>query len=180
MAKSLVSLAKGNSKKAVAQPPKPVVKKVTTPEEDRDIKAKATIGKLLQDIPLNGNPVKNEELMELEPETKSSSNNTEWLQEQVALLASENENLKIALSTSKDDYSKILTEIQRLKGNVTTTVDDGQLATKITTVFHELQSNYIQNPGFTQFGTPNFVIVPAAFLNRLIMYFPFLQNEKRF
>jgi len=26
----------------------------------------------------------------------------------------------------------------------------------------------------------NFVIVPPAFLNRLIMFFPFLQDEKKF
>ena len=173
----LLNLAKGNDKKS------PPAKKTSvklkeipiTPEEQRDLKAKAKVKELLEGVSFES-PKKEEELLEI---TKEEQHGTDWLQEQVAALSSENELLKFDLTTAKDNYAKIFDENQRIKTGVGIQ-DDGVLKTGILTIFHEVQSNYVKNPGNTQYGTPNFVIVPPAFLNRMIMYFPFLQQEKRF
>jgi hypothetical protein len=179
--KSLLKLAKGDGKKApakksgVAKAKKPEVK--LTPEEERDLKAKAKVKELLEGVSLEP-PKKDDEepLLEINSEEQKG---TDWLQEQVAALSSENQLLKVDLAAAKDDYLKIFAENKRLKEGAGIQ-DESAFKTAITTVFHEIQSNYLKNPGNTQYGTPNFVIVPAAFLNRLIMYFPFLQQEKRF
>ena len=173
----LVNLAKGSDKKSPPAKKTVVKKEVITPEEQRDLKAKAKVKELLEGVSFEPPTNKKEDdLLEI---TKEEQHGTDWLQEQVAALSSENELLKFDLATAKDNYAKIFDENQRIKtgGNIQ---DDGALKTGILTVFHEIQSNYVKNPGNTQYGTPNFVIVPPAFLNRMIMYFPFLQQEKRF
>lgn len=173
--KNLVKLAKGDTKKAPATKKTAVKKETLTPEEERDLKAKAKVQELLADVTLT--PKKEEdELLEI---SKEEQQGTDWLQEQVSALSSENQLLKADLAVAKDDYQKILVENQRLKAGVGVQ-DEGPMKVAVTTIFHEIQSNYLKNPGNTQFGTPNFVIVPPAFLNRMIMYFPFLQQEKRF
>ena len=174
--KSLVNLAMGGKKTTVTNKSDVEnVKTISTPEEVRDLKAKETVEKLLQDIPLNSKDRNNEELLEIDSEQRGS---LEWLQEQVTLLSSENQNIKNELDVAKNDYRKIFAENQQIKNGVGI-VDDSALITAITTIFHELQSNYIKM-GFNPIThDPNFVIVPGAFLNRLIMYFPFLEKEKR-
>jgi hypothetical protein len=169
--KNLLKLAKGGGKSTT--PAKKTGAKVKvkpiTPEEERDLKAKAKVKELLDGVSLA--PKKEEDLLEISSEEQHG---TEWLQEQVAALSSENQLLKADLATAKEDYQKL-----RLKeGNPS--IQDDALKTGVLTIFHEIQSNYLKNPGNTQYGTPNFVIVPPAFLNRMIMYFPFLQQEKRF
>jgi hypothetical protein len=171
----LLNLAKGGNKKS-SPAKKTGVKKIEklSPEEERDLKAKAKVKELLDGATLT--PTKKEEdLLEI---TKEEQHGTDWLQEQVGMLSSENELLKADLLVAKNDYQKLLTLKQG-----TGIQDDSTMKTGILTIFHELQSQYLKNPGFTTtptVGTPNFIIVPAAFLNRLIMYFPFLQQEKRF
>lgn len=170
----LLNLAKGGNKKA---PPakKTVVKKiekVITPEEQRDLKAKAKVKELLEGVNLTSSEKQPDDLIEI---TKEEQHGSDWLQEQVSALSSENELLKVDLITAKNDYQKLLSTKQGVS-----TQDDGTLKTGVLTIFHEIQSKYLQNPGNTQYGTPNFVIVPPAFLNRMIMYFPFLQQEKKF
>jgi hypothetical protein len=167
--RSLVSLATG--KKTVAKKPEVVVK-AKTPEEIRDLKAKETVSKLLGDVNLTPNENANTTQA---PVGDVKPVGVEWLQEQVALLASENENLKIELDKAKNDYVKIFEKHQA--GGVQ---DSSDVTNNVLSVFHELQSNYLKNPGLTPGGTPNFIIMPQPFLNRLINYFPFLQNEKRF
>jgi hypothetical protein len=172
--KKLLNLATG--KKPVAKKEVVKVEEPVTAEEARDLKAQAKVKELLEGANLTPNKEKEEELLEF---TKEEQQGSEWLQEQVALLSSENELLRSDLEASKDNYAKIFAENQRLKSGAGIQ-DDGALKTGVLTIFHEIQSNYLKNPGSTQFGTPNFVIVPPAFLNRLIQYFPFLQQEKRF
>jgi len=106
----LISLATG--KKTVDK--KPVVVKKTTPEEERKIRAKQTVEKLLEGTTLI--PKEKEELIELDT-VAMKSESADWLQEQVGLLSSENENLRIELVAAKDNYAKILGEFQRIKGN---------------------------------------------------------------
>jgi hypothetical protein len=183
--KQLVNLAKGGVKKAAPVEEVKVQEVELTKEEKRELKAKETVKELLSDsevdLTLTEKP-KEEELLEVVPDT----GNTEWLQEQIALLASENQNLKNEMEVMKIDYQKMLNENLRIKEG-SGLQNDGELKNGILTVFHELQSNYMKM-GFNQVprqeivpaGEPNFRIAPAAFINRLIMYFPFLKDQKRF
>lgn len=174
---NLIKLAKGSDKKATPAK-KAVVKeveKVLTPEEARDVKAKEKVKELLEGVDLSLKSKNNDELLEVEEEPKGS----EWLQEQVSLLASENQILKNELDMAKDGYAKIFAENQRIKSG-TGIADDGEIKGQVIKLYHELQSNYM-NMGKDQYtGEPNFRIVPGSFLNRLILFFPFLQKEKRF
>jgi hypothetical protein len=175
----LLKLANGGDKKSPPAKKTGVKKeKVITPEEERDLKAKAKVKELLDGVDLSS-PKKEDDLLKI---SKEEQHGTDWLQEQVGLLSSENELLKADLAVAKSDYQKLLVENQHLKEGVGIQ-DESTLKTGVLTIFHEIQSNYLKNPGFTTIpiaGTPNFVIVPPAFLNRMIMYFPFLQKEKRF
>lgn len=180
MAKSsLVKLATGGKKTTpVKKEEKKVVEKKLTPDEERDLKAKERVKELLQGVDLSLEKKNEDELLEMdEPQTMVEGK--DWLQEQVSLLASENELLKIDLANAKEGYAKMFEELQKVKANGGAQ-GDSELMKGILTIFHELQSNYVKNPGNRQDGIPNFVIVPPAFLNRLIMFFPFLQQEKRF
>jgi hypothetical protein len=176
--KQLVNLSKGVTKKPATVKKEVVPEVVLTKEEERDLKAKETVKELLSDsdvdLTLTSKP--KEDLLEVEQEPTGGDI---WLQEQVAALTSENQLLKGELEVMKVDFQKMLNENQRIKSGAGLQ-NDGELKKGILTIFHEIQSNYLKNPGLTPYGTPNFVIVPPAFLNRLIVYFPFLQNEKRF
>ena len=178
--KQLVNLAKGGGKKAAPVKKEEVVpaEVILTKEEERDLKAKEVVKELLSDtdvdLTLTAKP--KEDLLEVEQEPTGGDI---WLQEQVAALTSENQLLKGEIEVMRTDYQKMLNENQRIKSGAGVQ-NDGELKNGILTIFHEIQSNYLKNPGLTPYGTPNFVIVPPAFLNRLIVYFPFLQNEKRF
>jgi len=173
---SLMNLAKGNGKKNTTTAKKPAEKKevekpVISPAEERDLKAKARVEELLHDVPLTLETTEKEsELLEVEQEPKKG---VEWLEEQVQLLADGNQNLRAELELAKGDYARIFEENQRLKNGQHVVSNDNQIAQSVVMVFNELQSNYFQ------LGD-NLVIYPVAFMNRLIMFFPFLQNEKRF
>jgi len=178
----LMSLAKGAKKAVVPVVKKVEVKKVvkkTTPEEERDLKAKETVAKLLEDIPLNPNEkVKEQEKSEVASSTQLNDNS--WLQEQVEALSSEMELLRTELGEAKENYAKIFAENQRLKNGSNSSdvmdsnvVDDSALKQTVVRIFNELQQQHLK------LGR-NFVIVPPAFMNRLIMFFPFLEGEKKF
>ena len=177
--KQLVNLAKGGAKKPAPVKKEVVPEVVLTKEEERDLKAKEVVKELLSDsdvdLTLTAKP--KEDLFELEDQEPTSGDI--WLQEQVAALTSENAILKSELDVMRVDFQKMLNENQRVKSGAGLQ-NDGELKKGVLTIFHEIQSNYLKNPGLTPYGTPNFVIVPPAFLNRLIVYFPFLQGEKRF
>jgi hypothetical protein len=170
----LLNLAKSGGKKASPAKKTGTKEKEITPEEQRDLKAKAKVKELLDGASLA--PPKEDDLLEI---SKEEQHGTEWLQEQVSALSSENQLLKADLNAAKEDYQKVFAENQRIRTGAGIQ-DESALKTGVLTIFHEIQSNYLKNPGNTQYGTPNFVIVPPAFLNRMIMYFPFLQKEKRF
>jgi len=179
MAKSnLVKLAKGGKNTKTKPATKPAVKKVEekplTPEEERDLKAKQKVKELLSDVPLV--PPTSDEVLELEEEKKEVEG-VDWLTEEVTKLTAENEQLKA-------DYSKLFEENKRLKGvskvPIDTPVDEDAVKVNLVKLFNELQANYLRNPGVSQFGTPNFIIYPVAFMERMVMFFPFLGKEKKY
>jgi len=178
--KQLVNLAKGVTKKSTPVKKEVVPEVVLTKEEERNLKAKETVKELLSDseVDLTFTSKPKEDLLEVDDDQEPTGSDI-WLQEQVAALTSENQLLKGELEVMKVDFQKMFNENQRIK-NGAGLQNDGELKNGILTIFHEIQSNYLKNPGLTPYGTPNFVIVPPAFLNRLIVYFPFLQSEKRF
>jgi hypothetical protein len=186
--KQLVNLAKGSIKKPVAEKVVKVAEKVLTPDEERDLKAKETVKSLLDGVDLSITKPKEDLLEVADDDTPPipGDGGDIWLQEQVAALTSENENLRNELSVAKSDYQRIFNENQQIKNGLGVQTD-GDLKNGILTIFHELQSNYMKM-GFSSAprqevipqGEPNFRIAPAAFINRLIMYFPFLKDQKRF
>jgi thiamine pyrophosphate-dependent acetolactate synthase large subunit-like protein len=169
----LMSLAKRNKNETIAKKiEKKKDEKPISSAEERDIKAKATVAELLKDVPLTFE--KQEKLIELEAnDSNDNVKSKEWLEEQIQLLVDSNQNLKAELELAKGDYQRIFAEYQKLKQDNNIGSNDGQVAQNVIRVFNELQGNYFQ---YQQ----NFIIYPVAFMNRLIMYFPFLQNEKRF
>jgi hypothetical protein len=145
--------------------------KVISPEEERDLKAKAKVEELLQDVKLTTEK-KEEELLEVDEEPKG----IEWLEEQIQLLSNANENLKSELTLAKDDYIRIFEENQRLKDGV----GDGAVKLKLIELFNEIQNNHIQLGTDPISGIGNFRIYCPGFLNRLILFFPFLENMRKF
>lgn len=175
---NLVKLAKSSNeikKKTTAVKKTTKVEKVLTPEEERDLKAKQKVNELLKDVDLV--PKKESDtLLELDEEAKEDKG-IDWLEEQLTALSDENAKLKSELEVAKGDYSKLFAEFQKSKqtGEVTLSNNDIDTPTKASLVklFNEIQANHLA------LGR-NFVIVPPAFLNRLVMFFPFLEGEKRF
>ena len=184
MAKTnLMKLAKGDKpklqpvKKATIE--KKVVKeKPLSLEQERDLKAKAKVDELLQHVDLI--PKTQDELLEVEPENEIKG--TEWLEEQVSKLSEENEKLRSEATLAKEDYERLFIELQNIKGGGLpyNNSNDGLLKVKVAQLFNELQSAYFSNGMNPNTGEPNLIIFPVAFMNRLILFFPFLQNEKRF
>lgn len=176
---NLVNLAKSSGNKTTAAK-KPTKEEKLSPAEERDLKAKETVSKLLEGVELI--PKKDDEqLIELDTEPKEG---IQWLEEQVSLLSEQNEKLKSELALAKEDYQKLFGEFQKMKntGEVTlNTVSDEDAIVKQTVIkiFDEIQHNYfaMMNP---MTGKSNLVISPIAFLNRLIMFFPFLNDRKKY
>ena len=180
--KDLIGLAKGNAAKATKKTTKkkvvkkktvkkPVVKKAT-PEELRDEKAKKTVEKLLENSPITTLEQK-EELIELETPVTEQPKGIEWLEEQIVLLTKKNEELTF-------NCEKAFQENQQLKsGGNTGASNDGELKKIVIELFNELQENHIKL-GVDKNGIGNFRIYCPGFLNRLIKFFPFLEEVKRF
>jgi hypothetical protein len=149
-------------------------KKVLSPEEERDLKTKEKVESLLDGIDLTvKTDEKKEELIELDPEPESKDIN--WLEEQVTKLGEENENLKSEIVLAKADYTKLFEAFQEQKNGVTlnNSNSDGQLQLKVIQLFNEIQAQYLSLRN-------NLIIYPEAFLNRLILFFPFLEYKKRY
>lgn len=187
MTKNLINLAKGSksttAKKTVEKKPtvkkvekKPVEKKLT-PEEYRDLKAKETVEKLLEDSPIV-TLEKKEELLEFEESVVQEPKGVEWLEEQVTLLSEKNEALKAELSLAREDYGRLMFDIQQGRmGNVAG--NDGDVKSGVIQLFNELQENHIKL-GVNDQGIGNFRIYCPGFLNRMIKFFPFLEQIKRY
>ena len=176
---NLMKLAKGKKETTVKAPAvkKEEVKvpeKVLTPEEERDLKTKAKVEELLDGVDMNlKTEEKKEEILEVAPEPDSKDVN--WLEEQVSKLSEENESLKSEAALAKSDYSRIFEAFQEQKNGVilNTINSDGQLQVKVIELFNEIQAQYLS------LGN-NLIIYPVAFLNRLIKFFPFLDEHRRF
>jgi len=167
----VVSLAKKTStKKTVA---KSVTKKTTAKKsaaEERDLKAKKTVEKLLEDSPINTLD-KKEELLEFDEPTQEPKG-IEWLEEQVTLLTQKNEAINYELEV-------IQLENQQLRQDAGLSIGDGDVKKIVIKLFNELQENYVKM-GIDKQGMGNFRIYTPGFLNRMIKFFPFLEKVKRY
>lgn len=169
--------AKKSAKKVTA---KKVVVKEQTPEELRDLKAKKTVEKLLEDSPIVTLENK-EKILEIEQPTTDEPKGVEWLEEQVTLLTEKNNALTAEMDVVKGDFNKILLENQELKnGSLGDSVpNDNNVKTVVVQLFNELQDNHIKL-GVDKNGIGNFRIYCPGFLNRMIKFFPFLEEVKRY
>ena len=162
----VVSLAKKTStKKTVA---KSATKKITAKKsaaEERDLKAKKTVEKLLEDSPIITLD-KKEELLEFD-ESSQEPNGIEWLEEQVTLLTQKNKALNLELNTIQ------------FKQNTDVSIGNDDVKKIVIKLFNELQENYIKM-GVDKQGMGNFRIYTPGFLNRMIKFFPFLEKVKRY
>lgn len=156
--KNLTSLAKSRTTSTRKKSTTNRSSKSTTTKntDDRDLKAKQKVEELLQDIELtkenkNTTP-KNEEIID--------KKGVEWLEEQLQILTEKNENLEKEIAKNKSQNNSSVEE-------------------KILQLFNELQEGYKNNPGYYD-GRPNFIIHFPAFLNRMVMFFPFLKEHIKF
>ena len=164
--KNLASLSKGatTTKKTTAN------KKVGRPRKadkvsERDLKAKETVSKLLDEVPLINKKEENK------VENVEMKKGTEWLEEQLQILTEKNEVLEKEANDAKENYKKIFEDFQKLKNS-----NDGQPnpeKEKVLQLFNELQDNY------GKLGQ-NFRVFFPAFLNRMVVFFPFLSKHKRY
>jgi len=171
----VLGLAKATTKKPAARKPaaKPAATKPEpTKEELRDLKAKETVSKLLEDSPITGLD-KKDNLLELdETPAPDEPKGVEWLEEQITLLNEKNAALAAEL--------KVVTiENQQFRAGGASSPNDGEVAKVVLQLFNELQENHI-NMGVDSRGIGNFRIYCPGFLNRLIKFFPFLAEHKRY
>ena len=177
---NLISLAKGSgSKKPLPAPTKkPVVKPVVkvvekTKEEVRDEKAKETVEKLLKDVELT--PIK-EEVVEEEVVKVAGGEGIEWLEEQVAGLTEQNEQLRAELGLAKEDYSKLFEKLQNGGAGTNNSLNETFMQ-NVLIMFNELQTNFLgQNPQRVRYTT----VDVEHILNQILMLFPFTENYKRY
>jgi hypothetical protein len=151
--------------------------KILTPEEERDLKAKQMANTLLQDVklPKIGEQT-NDDLLEVDDSPNQAS--TGWLTEQVALLTEENERLRKEAEVAKEDYAKIFTEYQRIK--TISPSSDSEMKLKVVELFDELQDNFIRMGVNPHTGRENFIVRFPAFLQRMIVFFPFLESRRKY
>jgi len=171
--KNLVGIAKsrkprGTKKSETKVEEKKEEKIILTPEEERNIKAKAKVEELLHDSPIMTLD-KKKEVVESENEEEvvvEQPKGVEWLEEQVLILSQQNEALHYEL------------EMFRAGGSVS---NGNDVVTKaVIALFDELQQNHIKLGVNPQTGVGNFRIYCPGFLNRMIKFFPFLEEYKRY
>lgn len=151
-------------------------KKPLSREEERDQKAKQMVNDILKDVNLD--PNKPDDLLVVEEDVTSKGDLT-WLEEQVDLLTNKNNQLESELIKSKEEYEKLYTEFQFIRqgGGV---VGDEFVKQKVIELFNEIQSNHIKLGTDPMSGVGNFRIYCPGFLNRLITFFPFLNEFKQY
>lgn len=151
-------VAKKTARKPAAKKPAPKpVEPVLSAEELRDKKAKETVTELLQDVDLSLE--KKDELLELDETPEAGDvQSVDWLQEQVGLQAQTIEGLRKELADAK------------VANPAPATSDTDK---SVVELFNELQENH------NRMG-PNFRVFFPAFLNRMIKFFPFLAEHKRY
>jgi len=189
--KNVIDLAKGSTdKKKTSTKRKTTAKKkptstrktstkknepTLTPEQERDLKAKAKVEELLETSSIN-NLTKKDDIIELD-ETKNEPKGIEWLEEQLTLLSEKNKELTTKMEEVKIDFEKVLKENQELKSGGGS--GDGDVKKAVISLFNELQENHIKL-GVDKNGIGNFRIYCPGFLNRMIKFFPFLNEIKRY
>jgi len=176
----VVALAKGTASKKPAKRKttrKPAAKKaapkkepVLTPEQERDLKAKAKVEKLLEDVNLS--PKKEDDLLVLDetPETPEPKG-MEWLEEQLSLISQDNQRLK-----AENDV--LVIENQQFREG--TPVLNNEVKVKVVELFDELQNNHLKMGSNPQTGVGNFRIYCPGFLDRMQKFFPFLTEYKKY
>jgi len=181
----VIGLAKSGSatakkpaaKKPAARKRKAPVKKVEpelTPEEIRDQKAKDTVKKLLEDSPIT-TLEKKDDLLELdETPTPEEPKGVEWLEEQLTLLTEKNKALAAENEVIKIENDQLRAGVPQPTG------DDAEVKAAVVKLFDELQTQLINRGINPQTGEPILKIFPVRFLNRMIVFFPFLAPMKRF
>jgi hypothetical protein len=174
--KNLASLSKGTkttgkTTKKTSTGTKKTTRKTTTQKNnekvvsDRELKAKETVSKLLDEVPLMN---KKEDKKMDNSEVKKG---TEWLEEQLQVLTEKNEVLEKEAVEAKTNYKKIFDDFQKLKQSKAG--ESNPEKEKVLQLFNELQDNY------KKMGQ-NFRVYFPAFLNRMVMFFPFLSNHKKY
>jgi len=150
---------------------KVVAVKTLTRDEERDLKAKEVVEKLLQDVIITPKS-RPDELLIVDDEPQSGEG-LGWLEEQIELLTQKNNLLTSELVQSKEDYIK-------LYNNGGIDVSNDIVRQKVIELFNEIQSNHITLGSDPTTGVGNFRIYCPGFLNRLIMFFPFLSEFKQY
>lgn len=189
MSKNLTRLAKkGKENNAPPKQKAPVVNKTVEKVETPIIKVKVptteeTVLSIIDNIDvLTGKSdieiVENVEETSSEAPTTMEKEATRWLQEQVELLTAENEQLRADLEQLNDYYNPNPNGPQNDLYKPTSTHNDSNVG--VINLFNEIQTNLISMGINQQTGMPNLIIAPINFLNRMIAFFPFLENEKRF
>lgn len=163
---------KGTSTVKTAKTNKTTNEKKTSTVENKNDLARRKVDELLSDLPID--PKKKDGLLELDESSEITvdKQSVEWLQEQLTKLADENEKYKKEAEEAKINYKKIYDDFQKIREGKNIVTDD-EIKQKVSTVFNELQTNYLK------YGK-NFVIAPVAFMNRMVMYFPFLKNQRKY
>ena len=167
-------------KKVVTKKTTEAIVKVEEPViEDRDTKAKKTVEKLLEGLSLNPYEYKKKEEVIEEDGEYDETNNTgsdEWLEQQVTELTQANEYLRNQLAN--------ISPVQNSRNNNSDVIlEDTESNVKVNVVnlFLEIQTAYM-NVGFNyNNGIPksNLIIHPEAFINRLLNFFPFLEEYRK-
>lgn len=149
-------------------------KKTSVKKNDAKEKVKEMANELMNDIPLSvedhKKTITNSNTSLSESKDKKSESNNEWLAEQVGLLTEQVQTLRKQLADKNEEYDNLL------KGG---NHSDGQLKDTVIRLFSEIQTNYLsmgKNPVTKQ---PNLVIPPLAFMNRMVLFFPFLNEFKK-
>ena len=171
--KNLASLSKSNKTNKQSNGSKivkPTINKNdnSTTLSDREIKAKETVNRLLEDVSLLKG-VTDKELVSVDVNKKNvETKGIDWLEEQLQILTERNEFLENENQKIKADYFKIFNEH---KSQITTSNPNEN--DMVIRLFNELQDNYI-------LLGDNFRVYFPAFLNRMVMFFPYLRNYRKY
>lgn len=149
------------------QEPKKVEPVVETPES----KIEKRVQNLLGDFDVLS-PKKEAEKLEQQKEQQETKpenkNDIEWLSDELDRSTQENNELKKEVILYKDELKRVMGE-----NNLDDNRSNQLIKRQVIELFSELQNNYLQ------MGT-NLRINPPNFINRMIKFFPFLQEHKTF
>jgi len=134
--------------------------------------AKAKVDELLQDIDVDVKIKKDVLGIDLPTKDEISNNDVTWLQEQLSILVEKYETVSNDYSLLREEYEKMQNEFNELK-KLPQNDEVKDVVNNVIAVFNELQTNHMK------YGH-NFIIYPIAFMNRLIIFFPFLSKYKKY